>query len=201
VAEPITALTSTSMQLIAAWAGDLVTEPSAVVEGRGSTTDGRLTTVLDGLGIPWDPGPNPLGGPQIRLDSTFDHLSLLYVRAPASFVDLADAASDSTDLCAGQIRGHIAYIERRFLDAARLYADLLAEQPGDIDLWRDVCWALRHAGHEEIVRTWVLNPTEVVQVAEAGAWQTGRPDVGPGPDNLGKLLAYLEWITHALGSR
>lgn len=191
-------VTPSSLELIGRWPRALA-DRSTGHRARAVGPAPHLAARLEEHGIPVDPRPNPLSGRQIRLDSTFDHLSLLSVRSPVAFAELA-AAADGSDACSLRVRGHVAYIERRHLEAAAIYAELLAEQPSDADLWRDACWALRHAGHEEIVRTWVLRPVEVIQVATAVAWQPDQVD-DAGPDPLDRLLDYLDWISHALGAR
>lgn len=168
----------------------------------GDAPPGELVALLAALGIPVEITPNTLTSGSIRRDSSFDHLSLLSIRAPHEFDRIAQAVTHASDRLSRRIQAHVAYIDRRYLDAAHIYAALLAECPGDTDLWRDVCWALRHAGHEELVLTWVLHPSDVVQVAEEVDWQNDgldghTSDSGP----LDGLVRYLEWVSDAIRTR
>lgn len=162
----------------------------------------ELTALLAAQGIPVEIAPNTLTSGSIRLDSSFDHLSLLSIRAPHDFEQIALAATRASDRLSRRVQAHVAYIERRYKNAAAIYAALLAACPGDTDLWRDVCWALRHAGHEELVLTWVLHPSEVVQVAEEVDWQNDGLDapVSSG-EPLDGLVQYLEWVRDAVRTR
>lgn len=166
-----------------------------------------LLALLEASAISAIVHPNRLGGPKIREDASFDQLSLLSVRQPGAFAALMDAASEGDDPVTRRVRGHGAYISRRYLEAADLYAGLLIESPGDTDRWRDLCWSLRHAGREEVVRTWVLHPAEVVGLAEAVEWRlvssrpAGLPTQHAQTTPLTLTLELLEWIADDLRTR
>ena len=166
-----------------------------------------LLALLEASAISAIVHPNRLGGPKIREDASFDQLSLLSVRQPDAFAALMDAASEGDDPVTRRVRGHGAYISRRYLEAADLYAGLLIESPGDTDRWRDLCWSLRHAGREEVVRTWVLHPAEVVGLAEAVEWRlvsprpAGLPTQPAQSTPLTLTLELLEWIADDLRTR
>ena len=166
-----------------------------------------LLALLEASAISAIVHPNRLGGPKIREDASFDQLSLLSVRQPDAFAALMDAASEGDDPVTRRVRGHGAYISRRYLEAADLYAGLLIESPGDTDRWRDLCWSLRHAGREEVVRTWVLHPAEVVGLAEAVEWRlvssrpAGLPTQHAQTTPLTLTLELLEWIADDLRTR
>lgn len=198
VEPPTVPLTEQSKALILRWPGNKADVPTALTNLPSRQPPSELVTLLEVHGIPVDVPPNALGSEHVRVDSSFDHLSLLSVRSPSDFTVIARAASAGVDPRSKRLQAHAAYIERRHLDAAATYAALLAEQPGDTDLWRDVCWALRHAGREEISRVWVLHPTEVVQVATNVGWQANDTAGDSDGSNLDRLIRYLEWITHAL---
>jgi hypothetical protein len=168
---------------------------------KDSVPPSDLAALLAAQGIPVDALPNTLASGSIRLDSSFDHLSLLSIRSPHDFEQIALAATRTTDRLSRRVQGHVAYIERRYMDAAAIYAGLLADCPGDTDLWRDVCWALRHAGHEELVLSWVLHPSDVVQVAEVVDWQDGLDAPASSGEPLDGLVRYLEWVSDAVRTR
>ena len=156
--------------LVGQWSGaTLATVDQPAVEPTVVDST-ALTTLLAAYGVPMPEGPNLSNGGRLRLDNSFDHLCLLSVRHPDRFSLVASTAVGCTNPQSRRIRGHVAYIEQRFIEAATIYAGLLAEHPDDLDLWRDACWALRHAGWEEITRAWVLHPSEVAGVASAVAW-------------------------------
>lgn len=185
--------------------GGAAADPVSVTNGRAPSHD--LLRLLDRLGIPAECEQNTLSGDLIRQDASFDHLSLLSVRSPSDFAEVELCAAVGDDPITRRIRAHVAYIRRQYLDAAAIYATLIAAVPGDTDHWRDLCWALRHAGQEEVVRVWVLHPVEVVQVAEAVAWQVPalvptslrnhRGDASP----LTLVIALLDWIANDLRTR
>jgi hypothetical protein len=191
---------SDSRALVSRWPGRMREHPPNPLEDFVLPRD--LAMLLAAQGIPVDVTPNTLASGSIRLDSSFDHLSLLSIRSPQDFERIALAATRASDRLSRRIQGHVAYIERRYTHAAAIYAALLVECPGDTDLWRDVCWALRHAGHEDLVLAWVLHPSEVVQVAEEVDWQNDGSD---GPASSGEpldgIIRYLEWVGNAVRTR
>lgn len=162
----------------------------------------EVALLLDRLGVPVPSGTNELGGPRIRCDASFDHLSLLSVLRPDELAELERAVTGRCDPVSSRLRGHLAYIGRRFPEAASAYAQLLVAMPGDVDLWRDLCWALRHAGLEEQVRVWILHPDAVVPMAESTDW-VGAAGADPtDPDALlAAVLDLLEWIADDLRRR
>lgn len=186
--------------LIAAWPGQIRRHPPTPLD---EPPPGKLAALLKAQHIPIDAAPNTLASKSIRLDSSFDHLSLLSIRSPDDFDRIARAAASGTGPLSRRIEAHVSYIERRYTDAAETYAALLARRPGDTDLWRDACWALRHGGHEELVQTWVLRPALVVQVAIEVDWQNNHGAESPssGGACLGGLVRYLEWIRDAVRTR
>ncbi len=195
-----TELNSDSRALVASWPGRMREHPRSPLKDSVPPSD--LAALLAAQGIPVDAMPNTLASGSIRLDSSFDHLSLLSIRSPNDFEKIALAATRTMDRLSRRVQGHVAYIERRYMDAAAIYAALLAECPGDTDLWRDVCWALRHAGHEELVLTWVLHPSDVVQVAEVVDWQDDGLDApASSGEPLDGLVRYLEWVSDAVRTR
>ena len=159
-----------------------------------AAAEGALADLLGAAAIPATIVGNYGGTEEIRQDSTFDHLSLLSVRHPGQFatVSAAAVAAESNRL-ARRIVGHVHYIERRYAQAAAVYASLLLEDVEDLDLWRDYCWAKRHNGSEEITRCWVMHPLEVTAVAHAVAFDDQSGD----PDEV--LARFLEWMSNDLG--
>lgn len=199
-ASEATSASSDARALVSRWPGRMRLDPLSPPKDFSPPRD--LAALLAAEGIPVEIAPNTLASSSIRLDSSFDHLSLLSIRSPDDFDRIAQAAIQTSDRLSRRIQAHVAYIDRRYMDAAAIYAALLAQSPGDTDLWRDVCWALRHAGYEELVLTWVLHPSEVVQVAEEVDWQN---DGLGGPTSTGepldRLVQYLEWIGDAVRTR
>lgn len=195
-----TGASSATRALVSRWPGRMRQHPPSPAEDFAPPA--TLAPLLAAQGIPVEVTPNTVASGSIRLDSSFDHLSLLSIRSPHDFDRIAKVAALASDRLSRRIQAHVAYIERRYMDAAAIYAALLAESPGDTDLWRDVCWALRHAGHEELVLSWVLHPSEVVQVAEEVDWQNDALD---GPASTGApldgLVRYLEWVSDAVRTR
>lgn len=199
-ASKATGVNSDSRALVSSWPGRMREHRSGQLEDFIPSRD--LAMLLAAQRIPVELTPNTLGSGSIRLDSSFDHLSLLSIRSPHDFAQIAVAATGATDRLSKRVQGHVAYIERRHMDAAAIYAGLLVESPGDTDLWRDVCWALRHAGQEDLVLTWVLHPSEVVQVAEMVDWQDyGRNGPTSRSEPLDGLVRYLEWVSDAVRTR
>lgn len=186
--------------LMESWPGRATQPSSGPVD---ESTPSELAALLSAQRIPVDATPNTLASGRIRLDSSFDHLSLLSIRSPGDFEQIARAAATGSDRLSRRIRAHIAYIERRYMDAAETYAALLAGCPNDTDLWRDVCWALRHAGREELVQIWVLHPAEVVHLANEVDWQADNVAEGQtaGGGQLDALVRYLEWVRDAVRTR
>jgi hypothetical protein len=195
-----TSTSSDARALVSRWPGRMRLDPLSPPKDFSPPRD--LAALLAAEGIPVEIAPNTLASSSIRLDSSFDHLSLLSIRSPHDFDRIAQAATQASDRFTRRIQAHVAYIGRRYMDAAAIYAGLLAQSPGDTDLWRDVCWALRHAGHEELVLTWILHPAEVVQVAEEVDWQNdglgGATSTG---EPLDRLVQYLEWVGDAVRTR
>ena len=187
--------------------GAMADHPTSVEPAPPPPPPQLLLALLEASAISAIVHPNRLGGPKIREDASFDQLSLLSVRQPDAFAALMDAASEGDDPVTRRVRGHGAYISRRYLEAADLYAGLLIESPGDTDRWRDLCWSLRHAGREEVVRTWVLHPAEVVGLAEAVEWRlvssrpAGLPTQHAQTTPLTLTLELLEWIADDLRTR
>ena len=204
--EPI-ALTERARELIVRWVDGGGSRVSPTIDAIEAPTSTVLVDFLGQMGIPASIEPNQLGAGRIRQDASFDHLSLLSVREPERFAELEDIAGRGTDVLSRRVGAHTAYIRRRYLEAAAIYADLLVDRAGDTDTWRDLCWSLRHAGREEVVRVWVLHPHEVVQVAEAVNWvvRTAWPRPGiagsPGSSTLELIVDLLEWIAHDLRPR
>jgi len=204
--EPIS-LTERARELIDRWADGGGSRMSPTIDVIEPPTSTVLVDFLTQMRIPVSIEPNQLGADRIRQDASFDHLSLLSVREPGRFAEIEDIASRGTDILSRRVGAHVAYIRRRYLEAAAIYADLLAGRAGDTDTWRDLCWSLRHAGREEVVRVWVLHPYEVVQVAEAvnwmipAAWPQSNMAGMPGSSSLELIVDLLEWIAHDLRAR
>lgn len=133
-------------------------------------TRGPLAEALAAAGVPAAGGINRISDRELRRDVSFDHLSLLSVNDPVAFDRIARCAASGTDTSAARVAGHCAYIRRDFQEAARRYGDCLRTAPEDMDLWRDLCWALRHDGREDLATTWVLHPAEVVKAAARTRW-------------------------------
>lgn len=83
-----------------------------------------------------------------RRDLSFDMLARLSVVAPDRFHEIAAMlpSDDSDDILAELMRGHIAYISGSYEDAARCYDRCLDTVPGNLDMWRDFAFAVRHLG-------------------------------------------------------
>ncbi|MGC4989811.1 hypothetical protein [Nocardia salmonicida] len=174
-----------------------------------------LAKILTPLGIPTMVALNEFGADHIRQDATFDHLSLLSVRQPAAFEEVEAAVRASTGPFARLLSAHCAYIGARYAESASIYAELLVTEPTNSDLWRDVCWSLRHDGREPVTRSWVFHPGEVARTAAAVGftaldprphplsvhtpgsrlWHTAGRDVAP----LMLVLDFMDWIADDLG--
>ncbi|MEV0768681.1 hypothetical protein [Nocardia salmonicida] len=200
--------------IVARWVGAGGRRSSIVPALTKSATD-DLAALLVPLGIPTIVGPNEFGADHIRQDATFDHLSLLSVRQPSEFAQVEAAARACTGSFARLISAHCAYIGARYAESASTYAELLVAEPANSDLWRDVCWSLRHHGHERVTRCWVFHPSEVARTAAAvdfaaldprprplsarppgsRQWQTSGREVTP----LTLVLDFMDWIADDLG--
>lgn len=126
---------------------------------------GGLAAALAAAGVPAPSGVNRLGDRELRRDASFDHLSLLSVNDPDTFARIEHHTGN--DPGAARLAGHCAYIRRDFASAAHLYGSGLAAAPDDTDLWRDLCWSLRHDGRDDLATAWVLDPEGVISAATA----------------------------------
>jgi hypothetical protein len=98
---------------------------------------------------------------------------------------------------ASRVAAHCEYIGREFTSAAGRYAELLRDDPTDLDLWRDVCWSLRHGGSEELIRSWVFHREVVTITAGRVEWAHGPcKSLGLEVDSTGldRVKGLLEWI-------
>jgi hypothetical protein len=168
----------------------------------GAAAPETLAASLEAVSIPSVIEGNYGTTDAIRRDSSFDHLSLLSVRQPDRFAELVASAQQCEGRVARRIGAHGRYIQQNFAAAADIYAELLLDDVGDLDLWRDYCWALRHAGAEQPTRCWVMHPAETVGVASAVGFDRtqARPhriNNGTGPSDLVK--SFLEWVSDDLG--
>lgn len=156
----------------------------------GATAELRET--LTELGCPQGIPVNSLADSKQRTDPSIDHLSLLRVRSPERYrsaVSRIEAAPD------GDVRrlleGHVAYTERDMLSAATIYADLVVRHPHDVDLWRDLTFAVRHLGDPVPGETWLFHTADVIARAEAC-----EPDPAPLSQLLPSFSRYDE-MPHA----
>jgi len=161
----------------------------------------QVEKLLAATKLPTEIPCNPLGGASIRTDASFDHLSLLSIRDPATFAKVEVVVANHLDPICRRLTAHCSYIRQHFLEAGTIYAQLLCERPDDLDLWRDTSWAARHAGYEELTRAWVLDPVAVTQIASAVEWRLAgnRPStLEPATEVLGPLglvLDLLGWVS------
>ncbi len=153
----------------------------------------ELAGLLDAAGVPTSIEPNYATTQSIREDNTFDHLSLLSVRDPGAFEQIALAAAGDRSRLGRRMSGHCAYIMRRYAEAAESYAELLLDDVADLDLWRDFCWALRHDGVEVPTRCWVMHPLEVIAVAR-------QVDLNQrAGSSRERIEGFLKWVSDDLG--
>lgn len=163
-----------------------------------------LAAVLEPLGIPTRLDLNTLGDSRIRADPTFDHLSLLAVRQESDYRRVVAAVDEGTDRFADLLSAHCAYIGERYHDAAESYAALLIDEPNNADLWRDLCWALRHSGREEVTRVWVFHPEDVMRAAAETAFAVPREATEEATDNhsgtaLDAVVDFLDGMARDIG--
>lgn len=140
----------------------------------------------------------------LRADQTFDHLSLMSVLDPDRFDDIVAAAERDQSRTGRRLAAHGSYIARRFDDAADRYAALLLDDPADLDLWRDVVWALRHIGLEATSFRWVLHRELVTSAASSLCWTQGPAgplalDADTPPRR--RVIDFLEWVWSDLDRR
>lgn len=139
----------------------------------------------------------------LRADQAFDHLSLMSVLEPDRFEEIVTVARRDGSRSGRRLAAHGSYIARRFDEAADAYAELLLDDPGDLDLWRDLIWAMRHAGLDTSAR-WVLHRDLVTSAAPILDWcqDTGGPlalDDDTSPRD--RVVAFLEWVWSDLDHR
>jgi hypothetical protein len=139
-----------------------------------------------------------------RADPTIDQLSLVRARDPERYAALVGRLAVPARCPAEEVLlSHRAYIEERFPAAAMGYAGLLLRLPGDIDLWRDFAFALRHLGGTVLCETVLFRLAEVVERAEEC-----EPDLAvlgrlspcsspwPGaPRTVRQLAGLIEWVS------
>jgi hypothetical protein len=123
---------------------------------------------------------------------------LLSVRQPAAFAELEAAVAGTRDPYSRRLAAHCAYIRRRPAEAASTYAELLLDAIEDVDLWRDFCWALRHAGQEDVTRVWVLFPSTVVRIAASVTLNSSAPSSAGSDDPATMLASFLMWVSDDL---
>jgi hypothetical protein len=143
----------------------------------------------------------------LRADPSIDHLSLMSVRAPARYSALV-ARIEAAPGCPARdlLLGHRAYVQGRFLTAATAYAALLDRHPHDVDLWRDLAFALRHLGAPGLCETWVFHSREVLARAiacqpQATPFDRLLPLTAPrwqGQEAMRFATGVLAWVRHDL---
>jgi hypothetical protein len=138
-----------------------------------------------------------------RADPTIDQLSLIKVRTPERYAAMIGRLAASSRCLAEEIPlAHQAYAEERFPEAAAGYAALLLRLPDDIDLWRDLAFALRHLGATELCETVLFRLAEVVRRAEecepdAAVLDSVCPPSSrwrSGPSALRYVCGLIEWV-------
>lgn len=153
---------------------------------------------------------NILAAGQPRADPTIDQLSLCKARDPARYASLVTELSRPPRCLAEEIiLGHQAYVEERFLAAATGYADLLLRLPHDIDLWRDLAFALRHLNAMEYCETiifWLADVVERAEECDLELTVLGRlcplsTRWDSSPMAMRRVTGLLEWVNHDLNHR
>lgn len=177
-------------------AGGQMAQGQVVALGR--STSSELRAMLNAIGLPEEIPRNDLTEAVLRADHSFDHLSLMSILDHARFEQIAAVAGRDGSRTGVRITAHTKYISRLPGEAASLYATLLVDDPGDVDLWRDTCWAVRHMGKEDFSHRWILHADEMVGAALTFAWTTG--DVSPlglqaTSKPLERICALIDWVT------
>ncbi|OHV37119.1 hypothetical protein BCD49_18245 [Pseudofrankia sp. EUN1h] len=158
------------------------------------------------LGLPTVIPTNRLADHAGRRDPTLDLLGRLSVVEPAEFARLASSLreADGEDGVIWLLTGHLAYVERRYAHAAERYARCLDGAPDNVDLWRDLAFALRHLGFREEADTALFNLALVVAFTSAhvtdrstlaGLGVRRSPDDDAlGNESVATYLLLLRWI-------
>ncbi len=106
-----------------------------------------------------------------RRDLSFDMLGRLSVVAPDRFHEIVGTlgTGDPDDILAEFLSGHAAYIAGGYEDAARHYGRCLHAVPGNLDMWRDFAFTLRHLGMRFECDAFLFRPGLVADFAEGHA--------------------------------
>jgi HEXXH motif-containing protein len=105
-----------------------------------------------------------------RLDPSFDMLGRMYAVDRTKFEELAErvaALGSERSTLASLLRGHVAYVSSRFEQALRDYACVLLDVPHDVDVWRDVCFCLRHLRCTEEADLLLFSQETIVAIGQA----------------------------------
>ncbi len=177
---------------------------AAPTTGRLTADDTRLALLIAELGGGEGIEVNSLTVGRPRADPTIDQLSLIKARDPERYAALVGRIAASPRCPAEEMLiSHQAYVEERFSEAAAGYAHLLVRLPGDIDLWRDFAFALRHLNATGLCETVLFRLAEVVERAEecemdlavldrlrqcSSRWRGAPPAVR-------HLVGLIEWVS------
>ncbi|MBS1696682.1 MAG: hypothetical protein JST91_31255 [Actinobacteria bacterium] len=104
-------------------------------------------TIVEMCGIRFDSRANDAGAGVVRRDSLQRSLGRMSVTDRSRFDSVAKhVAALPPSAFQRRAVAHISYTRRDFATAADAYGLCLQDAPGDIDLWTDLAFALRHLG-------------------------------------------------------
>lgn len=159
----------------------------------GAGDDGVLTEaeriVIEMCGIRFDSRGNDAGAGVVRRDSLQRSLGRMSVTDRPRFDSVAHhIAALPPSPFQRRAAAHISYTRRDFTAAADAYDRCLHDAPGDIDLWTDLAFALRHLGRRTTADR-ILAAPERVAAAAAG------PGISSTAERFGHatFLARLPW--------